>query len=725
MEKYTEKELRVIEDKYKVFIETVKNVMEADQISFIEKAYRLALQKYDGKKTISGALYMLSLIEMADIAANEIGLRSKTVVGIFLHDIHSDFDISLDYIKEQFGERIALIIEGYERISNVQTNRLSFQSEQFRRLYLSLIDDIRVLLIKIIHRIYEMRHREDVDNESFKACLQEVKYLCIPILHRLGLYEVKKELEERLMIYEKPEVFEEIKNKIKVTATEQESMMEAFLDPIRNALQAEHIEAQIKWRTKSVPSIYEKMKSNNLPFEQIFDIFAVRIIIKNSKKSEEKTDCWRVYSLVTNIYQPNPKRLRDWITTPKVSGYESLHTTVKAGNKWIEVQIRTERMDEIAEKGSAAHWQYKGKGKKQTTDEWLNQIRDILESPNYGNIDDGMEKLCRSDKIYVFTPSGDLKQLPVGATVLDFAFDIHTQVGCLCSGANVNGKNQSIRYVLHSGDRVEIITNKKQEPKADWLNIVTTDKAKNKIKRYLKDLEMKEAEIGSALFFRRLKNWKVPYSDKLLSDILKEYNLSSGIELYHHIATEKIDITRLKDFIFSLMENQDNRSARPENETIKDKFAETKVSDMISIGANMSDISYKMAGCCHPIPGDEVIGFISISGGITIHRLSCKNVISLRKNYPYRIIDVTWSKENAGTSNVKIRIIGDNELGLLGSISNVIKELRINILNANFETKDNESVGELTLQMPKTTDTKNLLKRIKSLAGVRDVYTIS
>lgn len=725
MEKYTEKELRVIEDKYKVFIETVKNVMEADQISFIEKAYRLALQKYDGKKTISGALYMLSLIEMADIAANEIGLRSKTVVGIFLHDIHSDFDISFDYIKEQFGERIALIIEGYERISNVQTNRLSFQSEQFRRLYLSLIDDIRVLLIKIIHRIYEMRHREDVDNESFKACLQEVKYLCIPILHRLGLYEVKKELEERLMIYEKPEVFEEIKNKIKVTATEQESMMEAFLDPIRNALQAEHIEAQIKWRTKSVPSIYEKMKSNNLPFEQIFDIFAVRIIIKNSKKSEEKTDCWRVYSLVTNIYQPNPKRLRDWITTPKVSGYESLHTTVKAGNKWIEVQIRTERMDEIAEKGSAAHWQYKGKGKKQTTDEWLNQIRDILESPNYGNIDDGMEKLCKSDKIYVFTPSGDLKQLPVGATVLDFAFDIHTQVGCLCSGANVNGKNQSIRYVLHSGDRVEIITNKKQEPKADWLNIVTTDKAKNKIKRYLKDLEMKEAEIGSALFFRRLKNWKVPYSDKLLSDILKEYNLSSGIELYHHIATEKIDITRLKDFIFSLMENQDNRSARPENETIKDKFAETKVSDMISIGANMSDISYKMAGCCHPIPGDEVIGFISISGGITIHRLSCKNVISLRKNYPYRIIDVTWSKENAGTSNVKIRIIGDNELGLLGSISNVIKELRINILNANFETKDNESVGELTLQVPKTTDTKNLLKKIKSLAGVRDVYTIS
>lgn len=725
MEKYTEKELIVIEDRYKLFIETVKNVMDADQISFIEKAYRLALQKYDGKKTISGSLYMLSLIEMANIAANEIGLRSKTVVGIFLQDIYSDFDISLDYIKEQFGERIALIVEGYERISNVQTNRLSFQSEQFRRLYLSMIDDIRVLLIKIIHRIYEMRHREEVDNESFKSCLQEVKYLCIPILHRLGLYEVKKELEERLMIYEKPEVFEEIKNKIKVTASEQESMMESFLEPIRSALQSEHIDAQIKWRTKSVPSIYEKMKSNNLPFEQIFDIFAVRIIIKNSKKSEEKTDCWRVYSLVTNIYQPNPKRLRDWITTPKVSGYESLHTTVKAGNKWIEVQIRTERMDEVAEKGSAAHWQYKGKGKKQTTDEWLNQIRDILESPNYGNIEDDMAKMCKSDKIYVFTPSGDLKQLPVGATVLDFAFDIHTQVGSQCSGANVNGKNQSIRYELHSGDRVEIITNKKQLPKSDWLSIVTTDKAKNKIKRYLKDMEMKEAEIGSALFFRRLKNWKVPYSDKLLSDILKEYNLSSGIELYHHIATEKIDITRLKDFIFSLIDNTENKTNKSDNEIVKDKSSETKQSDVVIIGSNMSDLSYKMAGCCHPIPGDKVVGFISIAGGITIHRAECKNVISLRKNYPYRIIDVKWSKENADTSNVRIRIIGDNELGLLGSISNIIKELRINILNANFETKDNESVGELLLQLPKTTDIKNLLKKIKSLAGVRDVYTIS
>ena len=454
MVKYSGKESAIIEAAYKIFIQSLAKVMDAEQIAYIEKAYRLALAKYDGKKTLSGGLFLLSLIEMADIAANEVGLRSKTVVGIFLHGITSGTDVTLDYIREHFGDRIALIVDGYEKISNIQTNKVSFQSEQFRRLYLSLIDDIRVVLIKIIHRLYDMRHREDVEPKQFKNYLKEVKYLSIPIVHRLGLYEIKKELEEKVMIYEYPNEFEDIKNKIRVSSSEQEVLMENFLAPIRKALNEEHIDYVIKWRTKSIPSIYEKMKTNNLPFEQIFDIFAVRIIIKNCKPSDEKTDCWRVYSIVTNIYQPNPKRLRDWITSPKVSGYESLHTTVRADKNWIEVQIRTERMDEIAEKGSAAHWQYKGKNKKQTTDEWLNQVREILESPEYGMLDDRLSGSCKSDKIYVFTPNGDLKQLPLGATVLDFAFDIHTQVGSHCTGATVNGKLQPIRYELHSGEKV-------------------------------------------------------------------------------------------------------------------------------------------------------------------------------------------------------------------------------------------------------------------------------
>lgn len=721
---YTEKELKIIDTAYKIFVRSISKVMDTEQIGFIDKAYRLALEKYDGRKTISGGLFVLSLIEMADIAANEVGLRSKTVVGIFLHRIIRESDVSIDYIRENFGERTALIVEGYDKISDIQINTVSFQSEQFRKLYLSLIDDIRVVLIKIIHRLYDMRHREDVDAKLFKRYLKEVKYLCIPIVHRLGLYEIKKELEEKVMIYENPVEFEEIKNKIRVSSTEQEKLMENFLSPIRKALDDEHIDYHIKWRTKSIPSIYEKMRSNNLPFEQIFDIFAVRIIIKNSKRNEEKTDCWRVYSIVTNIYQPNPKRLRDWITSPKVSGYESLHTTVRANKNWIEVQIRTERMDEIAEKGSAAHWQYKGKNNKQTTDEWLNQVREILESPEYGKLDDRLSNSCKSDKIYVFTPNGDLKQLPVGATVLDFAFDIHTQVGSQCSGANVNGKLQPIRYVLNSGDKVEILTNKKQVPKSDWLSVVTTEKAKNKIKRYLKDQEMKEAEIGSALFYRRLKNWKIPYTDKLLNIILKEYNLSSGIEFYHQIATEQIDVIRLKEFILSLDDNKDNRLERNETETVKEKQSEDKIGE-VSIGNNLNDLAFKVAKCCNPIPGDNVIGFISINGGVTLHRTDCNNVKALKKNFPYRIIDVRWNKDNSEFSEVTVSIVANNELGLLGLVSNVIKDLHINILNANFDTKGSRSVAKLVLQVNNTNLLEQLLRKLKSIQGVLEVRRVS
>ena len=721
---YTKKEIALIEVAFDVFIRSVGKVMDTEQIGYIIKAYKLALEKHDGKKTLSGGLYMLSLIEMADIAANEIGLRSKTVVGILLYGITLKSDVTIEYIKEEFGDRAALIVEGCNKISNIQTNKVSFQSEQFRRLYLSLIDDIRVILIKIIHLLYNMRHREDVDPKEFKNALKEVKYLCIPITHRLGLYEIKKEFEEKVMIYEYPVEFEEIKNKIKVSSTEQEKLMENFLSPIRKALEEEHIDTYIKWRTKSVSSIYEKMKTNNLPFEQIFDIFAVRIIIKNSKPSDEKNDCWRVYSIVTNIYQPNPKRLRDWITSPKVSGYESLHTTVQADKNWIEVQIRTERMDEIAEKGSAAHWQYKGRKTKQTTDEWLNQVREILESPQYGKLDDRLSGSCKSDKIYVFTPNGDLKQLPIGATVLDFAFDIHTQIGSHCAGANVNGKLQPIRYELNSGDKVEILTNKKQTPKADWLNIVTTDKAKNRIKRYLKDQEMKEAEIGSALFYRRLKNWKIAYTDKLLSEILKEYNLSSGIEFYHQIATEKIDIARLKEFILSLNVERDAKIEKNDDESVKSK-SEEYAAGSISIGNNMNDLAFKIAKCCNPLPGESVVGFISINGGITIHRTNCNNIKALKKSYPYRIIDVNWNKEASVLSEVTIKVIGDNEFGLLSLISNTIKEFKINILNANFETKENRFVGKLVLQVSDTNLLDLLLKKLSALKGIAEVQRVS
>ena len=353
-------------------------------------------------------------------------------------------------------------------------------------------------------------------------------------------------------------------------------------------------------------------------------------------------------------------------------------------------------------------------------------MREILESPQYGMLEDRLSSSCKSDKIYVFTPNGDLKQLPIGATVLDFAFDIHTQVGSCCSGANVNGKLQPIRYELHSGDRVEVLTNKKQSPKADWLNVVTTDKAKNRIKRFLKDQEMKEAELGSALFYRRLKNWKITYTDRLLTEILKEYDLASGIEFYHQIATEKIDIARLKDFILSLNAlNEDKaKTERVADEYVKDKTVSSQDAD-ICIGNNMNDLAYKVAKCCNPIPGENVVGFISINGGITIHRTNCNNVKTLMKNYPYRIIDVKWNSETSSVSEVAIKVVGDNEFGLLGTISNVIKELHINVVNANFDTKENRFVGRLVLQVGNTNLLDQLLRKLKSLKGISDVQRVS
>lgn len=728
MAKYTDEELVLINNSYNSFVQSINNFMDAEQLGFIDKAYHFTLEKYDGRKMLSGRLYMLHLIEMAKIATIEVmGLKSKTVVGVFLHGITYKADVPLDDIREQFGDNIANIVDGYDKISRIQTTHISFQSEQFRKLFLSLVEDIRVVLIKIIHCLYDMRHKEDVDPKMFPVYINECKYLCIPIVHRLGLYKIKQEFEEKVMLYENPVEFEEIRNKIQVTSAEQKALMEKFIAPISKALNEEKIDTSIKWRTKSIPSIYAKMKAQNVPFEQVYDLFAVRIIIKNSKLTEEKTDCWRVYSIVTNIYQPNPKRLRDWVTTPKASGYESLHTTVLTGKNWIEVQIRTERMDDIAEKGRAAHWQYKGKSKVQTTDEWLNQVRDILENPDqivFNNFDeDKMSKKYKSDKIYVITPDGDLKQLPIGSTVLDFAFNIHTQVGSKCVGAYVNGKLQPIRYVLSNGDRVEIQTNKKQVPKSDWLSVVTTDKAKNKIRRYLKDQEMKEAELGNAIFHRKLKNWKITYTDKLLTDILKEYNLRSGIELYHLIATEKIDLIHLKDFILSIEENKDSKTVKQEEEPVKDKPVEYD-SGIVAIGNNLNDLAYKMAKCCNPILGDDVLGFVNISGGVTIHRKDCPNIKTLKKSYPYRIIDVKWNKDDSIISKATIKVVGNNKFGLLGTITDIIKELGMNIINANFETENTQFEGRLVLQVPNINILEQLIKKIKSLKDIIDVHRI-
>ena len=562
MEKYSEQEIKAIEESYNALIQSVEESMTLEEVGYVKKAYELCCQKYDGMRMRSGRPMMLHVLEVAQICYSEMGMHSKTIVSALLHNITKCTDVTFDEITEMFGERVTLILRGLKKVMALNMAKISTQSDAFRKLFLSMIDDIRVVMLIIAHCLCNCRNQGDIDPDPDKF-FEITKYLVIPITHRLGLYNIKKDMEEAVMIHENPKEYREIEEKITMSHVTQEEKMANFLLPIRRGLSEMGFDYTIKWRTKSIPSIFAKMKAQNVPFEQVYDLFAVRIIINNSRIKDEKADCWKVYSVVTNLYQPNPQRLRDWITKPKASGYESLHTTVKNGVDWVEVQIRTSRMDEIAEKGNASHWSYKSSGDKhQSPDEWLNQIRGILEDTDqsdFNPFDDKRAAKGKSDKIYIITPQGEVKQLPVGSTILDFAFEVHTQVGSQCIGARVNGKMQPIRYVLSNGDRVEIQTNRRQSPKADWLNYVNTEKAKSKIRRFLKDEEMKDSELGSSIFHRKLKNWKITINDKVFTDLLKRYGCESGIELYNKIALNEINLVEMKAVILALLEKDSRK----------------------------------------------------------------------------------------------------------------------------------------------------------------------
>ena len=562
MEKYSGQEILAIEEAYNALIQSVEETMTLEEVGYVKKAYELCCQKYDGMRMRSGRPMMLHVLEVAQIAYSEMGMHSKTIVSALLHNITKCTDVTFDEIKEMFGDRVSLILKGLKKVMALNMSKISTQSDAFRKLFLSMIDDIRVVMLIIAHCLCNCRNQGDIDADIDKF-FEITKYLVIPIAHRLGLYNIKKDMEEAVMMHENPKEYEELEEKITMSHVVQEEKMANFLLPIRRGLSEEGFDYTIKWRTKSIPSIFAKMKAQNVPFEQVYDLFAVRIIINNSKIKDEKADCWKVYSIVTNLYQPNPQRLRDWITKPKASGYESLHTTVKNGVDWVEVQIRTSRMDEVAEKGNASHWSYKSSGDKhQSPDEWLNQIRGILEDTDqsdFNPFDDKRAAKGKSDKIYIVTPQGEVKQLPVGSTILDFAFEVHTQVGSHCIGARVNGKMQPIRYVLSNGDRVEIQTNRRQSPKADWLSYVSTEKAKSKIRRFLKDEEMKDSELGSSIFHRKLKNWKITINDKVFTDLLKKYGCDSGIELYNKIANNEINLVEMKAVILALLEKDSRK----------------------------------------------------------------------------------------------------------------------------------------------------------------------
>lgn len=734
---YTSLEILAIQQAYNSMLDDINPFVNApEHLALIDKAYRYCLEKYDGRYLVSGKAYMLHLIEMARIAVLEVGLGYVSVVASFLHGIDYKENVSVKELEKEFGKTVAIVLEDFSDISKLDTEKVAYNSDNFQVMFLSLIDDMRAVLLKIVHRVYDVRNQSDVDADRLSKYFHEIKYIYIPIVHRLGLYKLKAELEEKLMLYENPEIFHEIEAKIEASKEARKQTAEKFIARISEGIDAElertkkngkhKFAYSVKWRLKSIPSIYAKMRAQNVPFEEVYDLMAARVIIRCALKDEQEC-CWSVYSAITNIYEPMPERLRDWITQPKASGYESLHTTVKYDDKlWFEVQIRTTRMDDIAETGQAAHYLYKGE--KQTSEEWLLNVREVLENPGLVSFENSYRKIYKSDKIFIFTPEGDLKQLPVGSTVLDFAYEIHTRVGETCSGARVNGRMVPIRHVLTNGDRVEIITSKKQSPNADWLNAVVTDKAKNKIRRYLLEQELKESEMGKGMLQRRLKNWKLPFSETVVDMLVKEFKLENALQLYHQISTEKIDIADVKRFLTAKFGENPERMEKAVPETVgaSKKEQPTEAEESLSIGEDIDNVTYKLAKCCNPIPGDRVFGFVTSDGTISIHRTNCPNAKSMQQRYGYRIINVKWNGiENQG-SQATVRIYGRDVMGLLGKITKVISEdLEVNMKNIALNSdKEGFFEGRIVLQISDVDALEQLIGRLKAIEGIMEVVRI-
>lgn len=700
---------------------------EADD-QLLNKAYDFACEIYGNSTAPTSEHRICHAIDIARIAAEEMGLGLASTVSCLLHDaLVYDFT-SREEIETRFGKPIERIVSGFAKLSALPTDKVSLQSESFRKLFIAVINDIRILIIKIAHRLNDLRNLDKLDGRTAKKYISEVAHIYIPIAHRLGLYNIKKEMEDLLMRHDHPDIYQQIAQKIRETEARRAAFINRFASPIQKVLMDNGFKFEIKGRPKSIPSIWDKMQKQDVNFEQVYDLFAIRIII-DSAEEQEKADCWRVYSLVTNIYPPNPKRLRDWISSPKASGYESLHTTVKGpDDRWVEVQIRSARMDETAEKGQAAHWRYKEFGSREDSEHWISQVRDILENPKQIDFDEttastaGIEEL----NVYVFTPDGDLKELKSGSTVLDFAFEVHTSVGYSCTGAKVNGKIVPLKQELRNGDKVEILTSKVQKPKLDWLNLVITSKAKNKIKRALKEEQFLEAEKGNEILRRKFRNWKIQFSDSNIDKIIKKYKLKSAIDLYGLIAQEKIDLLDIKRLLQKVEEKEtaapQEKTRMPEPESKERKHP----GDVLRISRNLDKVTYNLAKCCNPIPGDPVFGFVTISRGITIHRKNCPNAMQLLERYGYRTIPVEWKEtEDASSFSTTIKVTGVDKVGMMNEISEIIsKDMKVNMLSVKIDSGNGEFNGVIKLIVRNTKHLDELLHKLEKIKGINRAVRI-
>ncbi len=726
-----EKEKREILRSYRGLLRVAK-IKDSRDRELIRRAFDLALNAHKDMRRKSGEPYIYHPIAVARIVAEEIGLGTTSVIGALLHDTVEDTYITLDDIEHIFGEQVRKIINGLTKIEGVFDHTTSIQAENFRKMLLTLSDDIRVILIKLADRLHNMRTLESMRRDKQLKIASETRYMYAPLAHRLGFYSIKSELEDLSLKYTEPEIYNDITTKLKKTQAVRTRFINRFSLPISRALEASGFKFEIKGRTKSINSIYNKIYHKHVPFEEIYDVFAIRIII-DSPPEQEKADCWKVYSMVTDYYKPNPDRLRDWISTPKANGYESLHTTVMSPTgKWVEVQIRTSRMDDISEKGFAAHWKYKeGKSQESGLDTWLTRIREMLENAGSDTMDfiQDFKLNLFADEIFVFTPQGELKNLPKGSTALDFAFEIHTQVGSTCLGAKVNNKLVPLSHPLRSGDQVEIITSQKQKPKSDWLNFVVTGKAKSKIKSALKEERKKVAEMGREMLERKLKNLKVDFLSVNITAFEKHFQTDGAIDLYYQIAKGKIDLKKLKGYTVEnglLIFDEPKQGVEISSTTLEQVVKEGRApTETLTIGDDLQQIDYTLAKCCNPIPGDDVFGFVTVNEGIKIHRVKCPNAVQLLSNYAYRAIKARWASQKANEFMAAVRFTGIDDVGLVHSITTTISnELRVNMKAISFESNDGIFEGNIKLYVYDTDHLNELMNKLKQVKGVHTIERI-
>lgn len=728
-----ERENIEITRRYKEMLKNTYVTLSDDDKKLIRKAFDLAVEAHKDQRRKTGEPYIYHPIAVAKIVADEIGLGATSIAAALMHDVVEDTEYTLDDLEKLFGKKIAKIIDGLTKIAILNKQDVSIQSENYKKLLLTLSEDVRVILIKIADRLHNMRTLESMREDKQLKIASETIFIYAPLAHRMGLYNIKSELEDLSLRYTKPDDYYAIDRKLTETKEERVNYINNFVSTLQDKLNEEGLEFEIKGRTKSINSIYRKMVKQGIPFEEVFDLFAIRIIYRSDRKNE-KFLAWKIYSMVTDLYIPNPKRMRDWITQPKSTGYESLHVTVMGPlARWIEVQIRSERMDEVAEMGIAAHYKYKENISEDDTkvDEWIHQVREMLEQEDTKDAIEFMDNFkfnLYSKEIYVFTPKGDLHSLPKGASSLDFAYAIHSNVGDHCLGAKVNGKLYPLSYKLQSGDLVEIITSSQQKPKLEWLEYAITSKARSKIKASLNSDKRKIAEEGKEVLIRKLRHLKVDFSEQTVNQLQQFFKLTSSLDVFYNVATGVIDNADLRQYAdrnsgFTGLFNRFRKSTFP---TPKPKFEQPLVDktklDSLVFGNDEERLDYEIASCCNPIPGDKVFGFITVSKGIKVHKVDCPNSISLQANYAYRIIKAKWIDSSQREFKALIELQGIDRSGMVSDITLVVsKNNSLNMHSINLSEEAGIFDGKITVSVKNKHQLEEVMKELQNIEGIQTV----